>query len=386
MSIIQQAKRPISFPSLALRLQLAVSAAGLVAMSGCVAVDQPAAKRPMPPGANTMAKPSTELMQRPPAEVRMSAEQMTEPTIQKGTGRFIDTSAQLSRTGKGNYVVKLNAVPVADAVQQVLGDTLGLSYVVEGEIAGAISVDTARPVDQRTLLEMLSGALAGSVAALINEGGFYRVTTAEAALASTSRIVGYGSSVSDLKVVRACRWCRFVSSRRPRWKRSSSRSLPKAPSPVSMLPTQPSHHQVRTRAAPPAFWKWWTCSTSTTWPACRFALLPVKNTSATGLVTELDQLFGAASGTPMAGLVRFIPIERLNAVMAISPQPQQLEQVQTWMERLDRSGRLSDQSFHVVPLQNRAAKRWPSCFSAHCRIIRRSSPTIRCLPTRSVRI
>ena len=87
-----------------------------------------------------------------------------------------------------------------------------------------------------------------------------------------------------------------------------------------------------------------------------FALLPVKNTSATGLVTELDQLFGAASGTPMAGLVRFIPIERLNAVMAISPQPQQLEQVQTWMERLDRSGRLSDQSFHVVPLQNRAAK------------------------------
>ncbi len=87
-----------------------------------------------------------------------------------------------------------------------------------------------------------------------------------------------------------------------------------------------------------------------------FALLPVKNTSANGLVSELEQLFGASSGTPMAGLVRFIPIERLNAVMAISPQPQQLEQVQTWMERLDRSGRLSDQSFHVVPLQNRAAK------------------------------
>jgi general secretion pathway protein D len=355
MSIIQQAKRPISFPSLALRLQLAVSAAGLVAMSGCVAVDQPAAKRPMPPGANTMAKPSTELMQRPPAEVRMSAEQMTEPTIQKGTGRFIDTSAQLSRTGKGNYVVKLNAVPVADAVQQVLGDTLGLSYVVEGEIAGAISVDTARPVDQRTLLEMLSGALAGSGAALINEGGFYRVTTAEAALASTSRIVGYGSSVSDLKVGPGVQVVplRYISA-------TEMEKILKPIAPegaIARVDVARNLLIIKSDSRSTASLLEMVDMFDVDYMAgMSFALLPVKNTSATGLVTELDQLFGAASGTPMAGLVRFIPIERLNAVMAISPQPQQLEQVQTWMERLDRSGRLSDQSFHVVPLQNRAAK------------------------------
>ena len=355
MSIIQQAKRPISFPSLALRLQLAVSAAGLVAMSGCVAVDQPAAKRPMPPGANTMAKPSTELMQRPPAEVRMSAEQMTEPTIQKGTGRFIDTSAQLSRTGKGNYVVKLNAVPVADAVQQVLGDTLGLSYVVEGEIAGAISVDTARPVDQRTLLEMLSGALAGSGAALINEGGFYRITTAEAALASTSRIVGYGSSVSDLKVGPGVQVVplRFISA-------TEMEKILKPIAPegaIARVDVARNLLIIKSDSRSTASLLEMVDMFDVDYMAgMSFALLPVKNTSAMGLVTELDQLFGAASGTPMAGLVRFIPIERLNAVMAISPQPQQLEQVQTWMERLDRSGRLSDQSFHVVPLQNRAAK------------------------------
>ncbi len=47
---------------------------------------------------------------------------------------------------------------------------------------------------------MLSGALAGNGAALINEGGFYRIATTEAALASTSRTVSYGSKVSDLKV------------------------------------------------------------------------------------------------------------------------------------------------------------------------------------------
>ncbi len=355
MFIISKAKRSAGFAPLTTRLRLAVSAVAMIAVSGCVAVDPPRAKRPLPTGASAVMKPSPETMQRPPAEVRMSPEQVTQPTIQKGTGKFIDTTAQLTRTGRGNYVVKLNAVPIADAVQQVLGDTLGLSYVIEGEIAGAISVETARPVDQRTLLEMLSGALAGNGAALINEGGFYRVTTAEAALSSSSRTVGYGSRISDLKVGPGVQVVplRYISAtemekilkpiapdgaiarvdvaRNLLILKSDSRSLASLLEMVDLFDVDYM-------------------------AGMSFALLPVKNTSASGLVNELDQLFGASSGTPMAGLVRFIPIDRLNAVMAISPQPQQLEQVQVWMERLDRSGRLSDQSFHVVPLQNRAAK------------------------------
>ena len=355
MSIISQAKRPAGFQPLASRLRLAASALALVAMSGCVAVDPPAHKRPMSPDMSAMMKPAPEVIQRPPAEVRMSPEQATEPTIQKGTGRFIDTNAQLTRTGKGNYVVKLSAVPVADAIQQVLGDTLGLSYVVEGEIAGAISIDTARPVDQRTLLEMLSGALAGNGAALINEGGFYRITTAEAALASTSRTVAYGSSVSDLKVGPGVQVVplRYISA-------TEMEKILKPIAPegaIARVDVTRNLLILKSDSRGIASLLEMVDMFDVDYMAgMSFALLPVKNTSATGLVNELDQLFGAASGTPMAGLVRFIPIERLNAVMAISPQPQQLEQVQTWMERLDRSGRLSDQSFHVVPLQNRAAK------------------------------
>ena len=355
MSIISKAKRPAGLQPLDSRLRLAVSGLALVALSGCVAVDQPRVKRPTPNGGSAAMKPAPELMQRPPTEVRMSPEQMTEPTIQKGTGRFIDTNAQLTRTGRGNYVVKLNAVPVAEAVQQVLGDTLGLSYVIEGEIAGAISVDTARPVDQRTLLEMLSGALAGNGAALINEGGFYRVTTAEAATTSASRTVSYGSSISDLKVGPGVQVVplRYISA-------TEMEKILKPIAPegaIARVDVARNLLILKSDSRSAASLLEMVDLFDVDYMAgMSFALLPVKNTSATGLVNELDQLFGAASGTPMAGLVRFIPIERLNAVMAISPQPQQLEQVQTWMERLDRSGRLSDQSFHVVPLQNRAAK------------------------------
>jgi general secretion pathway protein D len=54
--------------------------------------------------------------------------------------------------------------------------------------------------------------------------------------------------------------------------------------------------------------------------------------------------------------VRFIPIERLNSVLAISAQPHHLDQVQAWMRQLDRTGSMADQSFHVIPLQNRPAR------------------------------
>lgn len=355
MSMFAQAKRPTNFQSLASRLRFAVSAGAIVALSGCVAVDQPAPKRTLPYGESALMKPAPDVIQRPPAEVRMSPEQMTQPTIQKGTGKFVDTTAQLSRTGRGSYVVKLAAVPVADAVQQVLGDTLGLSYVIEGEVAGTISVDTSRPVDQRTLLEMLSGALAGNGAALINEGGFYRVTTADAAQASTSRTVGYGAKLSDLKVGPGVQVVplRYISA-------TEMEKILKPIAPegaIARVDTARNLLILKSDSRSVASLLEMVDLFDVDYMAgMSFALLPVKNTSANGLVAELDQLFGAASGTPMAGLVRFIPIERLNAVMAISPQPQQLEQVQTWMERLDRSGRLSDQSFHVVPLQNRAAK------------------------------
>lgn len=352
MSNILQPSGLAASTSLHRRLQIAVSGATLAALAGCVAVDDAPTKRPPPPVALT---PSPDVMQRQPAEVKMSPEQAIEPSIKKGTGKFVNTNAPLSRTGRGTYVVKLAAVPTADAIEQVLGDTLGLSFVIEGEIAGNISIDTSRPVDQRTLLEMLSGALTGNGAALINEGGFYRVTTADLAANSMSRAVGYGSKLGDLKVGPGVQVVplHYISA-------TEMEKILKPIAPegaIARVDTARNLLIIKSDSRATASMLEMVDLFDVDYMAgMSFALLPVKNTSASGLVTELDQLFGASSGTPMAGLVRFIPVDRLNAVMAISPQPQQLEQVQTWMERLDRSGRLSDQSFHVVSLQNRAAK------------------------------
>ncbi|MET0935699.1 MAG: type II secretion system secretin GspD, partial [Luteibacter sp.] len=56
------------------------------------------------------------------------------------------------------------------------------------------------------------------------------------------------------------------------------------------------------------------------------------------LTPMLDKLFGEKGNTPMAGLLRFIPIERTNSLVVISPQPAYLDEVRSWIDRIDRGG------------------------------------------------
>jgi general secretion pathway protein D len=336
-----------------LRIGLAASVAAVVTLSGCTSVDtgqqRRAPDKPVSSGAD--------MQQRPPSEVRLSADapgQQAEPVIQKGTGRFVDSGASTARSGRGNIVVKLVDVPTADAVQQILGDTLGLNYVIEGEASGSVTIQTARPVDQRSLLQMLAGALASNNLVLINEGGFYRVAPADAA-ATASRIVSYGANPTDLRVgpgvqVVPLRHISAVEMEKILRPIASEGAIARVDTARNLLILkEDARNLVSMLEMVDLFDVDYMAGMS-------FAVLPVKNTSASLLVGELEQLFGAASGSPMAGVVRFIPIERLNSVLAISAQPHHLDQVQAWMRQLDRTGSMADQSFHVIPLQNRPAR------------------------------
>lgn len=351
MSNKNSAKGAAALGKALLRYRLAISTAAVVSLTGCVSAETPYTPRnPAPPLAPNHSAAQA------PSEVRLSPggqDQVVEPTIQKGSGRFVDSAAGINRSGRGNIVVKLVDVEVGAAVQQVLGDTLGLNYVIEGDITGNVTIQTTRPVDQRTLLQMLGGALASADAVLINEGGFYRVAPLEAA-ASASRVVGYGASVTDL---RPGPGVQVVPLRH-----ISATEMEKILRPIAgegaiarvdvarnlLILKEDSRNIASMLDMIDLFDVDYMAGMS-------FALVPVKNTAASNLVYELEQLFGAKSESPMAGLVRFMPIERLNSVLAISSQPQHLDQVQDWMRRLDRSGSLASQSFHVVPLQNRAA-------------------------------
>jgi general secretion pathway protein D len=53
--------------------------------------------------------------------------------------------------------------------------------------------------------------------------------------------------------------------------------------------------------------------------------------------TELEEILGSSTDGPTAGLVRLIPLERLNAILVITPQPVFLQKAKTWIGRLDKA-------------------------------------------------
>ena len=75
------------------------------------------------------------------------------------------------------------------------------------------------------------------------------------------------------------------------------------------------------------------------------------------VMTELDKVFGAAAQSPLAGLLRIVPIERMNALLVISPNPAYLEEAKKWIERLDRGDASGGLRFFVYHLQNQRAEK-----------------------------
>ncbi len=83
-----------------------------------------------------------------------------------------------------------------------------------------------------------------------------------------------------------------------------------------------------------------------------FGLYPLENIEVSDVVTELEKLFDKDAKTPMAGMFRFVPIERLNAVLIITHQPRYLEEIKKWVVRLDRTDAVAGEGAMVYRVQH----------------------------------
>lgn len=81
-----------------------------------------------------------------------------------------------------------------------------------------------------------------------------------------------------------------------------------------------------------------------------FALVPLKEASASAVSGELAQMFGQGN----AQALRALPIQRMNAVLLMSRTASLVTRAQDWIDRLDQAG-TDTRKVHVYPVQNRRA-------------------------------
>lgn len=74
-----------------------------------------------------------------------------------------------------------------------------------------------------------------------------------------------------------------------------------------------------------------------------------------GGATSAGAANAIAAANPLQGLIRVFPVERLNALVVVTPRSHLLTQVETWIRRLDRPADALEANLFVYPVQNGSA-------------------------------
>ena len=72
---------------------------------------------------------------------------------------------------------------------------------------------------------------------------------------------------------------------------------------------------------------------------------------------EIEKLLGQRDANPLGGLIRIVPIERMNALLVVTPNPAMIEKAREWIEKLDAGVGGEGVRFYVYNLQNSRAER-----------------------------
>ncbi|MGH8578046.1 MAG: type II secretion system secretin GspD, partial [Gammaproteobacteria bacterium] len=80
-------------------------------------------------------------------------------------------------------------------------------------------------------------------------------------------------------------------------------------------------------------------------------LFKLKDAEAKTLHAEMEKIFGEKD-SPLSGVVRMVPVERLNALLVVTSRPGYLEHAREWVERLDQVADAVGPRLFVYRVQN----------------------------------
>ncbi|MGX2039062.1 type II secretion system secretin GspD [Methylocaldum sp. MU1018] len=255
-----------------------------------------------------------------------------------------------ARRKEGKYTLNFDDADLGEVAKVMLGDMLKVNYVLSPKVAGKVSLQTARPLADDELLPTLEMLLKINGAVLIRDKGLYRIepeTTATAdapgarlGIAGQSLPAGYQLRVVPLRYVGVQEMQKVIEPMMP------PKSIVRADENRNVMVLAGTGEELEgvletIRMFDVDFMQ-----------GMSVGLYPLKNVEPAMLTEELNKVLGDTTKGPLAGVIRLLPIERLNAILAVTPQPRYLDEVETWVERLDRYSSTRAGGVHVYRVQN----------------------------------
>ena len=272
----------------------------------------------------------------------------------RGTGSFIN-SGSAARTGpadsEGEVTLNFQGSPIPEVVKTVLGDILGLNYAINDAVSGTISMRTTRPIARDALVPVLDNLLRMNGAALIKSQDFYEVVHTDdarvAGLTPSLRLSsdkGYQVLIVPLRYVGAKEMVRILETVK------SGKATVMADEFRNILTIAGSHGELFNLRETISIFD------VNQLKGMSVGLFRLEHVEVGTLLAELETIFGDNANGPLAGLVRFMPMDRLNAIMVITQQEKYLRDVEVWIDRLDQAENPHGMNMYVYYVQNGKAE------------------------------
>jgi general secretion pathway protein D len=355
-----------TFPRRILPVTLLLGTALL--LSACAqnkpAIDPPVIPPPAPASQRQVIPGATPATTEAAARVQTGAAETSDRArVFKGSGVVVRgqqpggglPNSQISQTTGGNVVLNFEGADLREVIRNILGDILNESYTIDPAVGGQVTIRTSSGIPREALMATLETLTRMNGATIVREGELYKVIPQAAAvrgnvtpqLGNSQRALPSGFSVQiiPLRYVGVREMLRILE---PFAKDAQAVRVDDLRNLLIIAGTERElRHLIET-----------VDMFDIDWMACMSAgVFTLQNADVKSVMGELDKVLGDRQNNPLAGIIRIIPIERMNAILVISPNPQYLEEAKKWVERLDRGGGGDGVRFFVYHLQNTRAER-----------------------------
>ena len=240
------------------------------------------------------------------------------------------TDAGADTSGDG-YDLNFENAPVTTVAKVILGDILGVGYIIDPRVQGTITLASGRAVSKADVLFVLENALRMSNVAMVRDRSGYRLIPAADATGSgfvdtdEATRAGYGISVMPLRYVSAQAMLKLLDGFgiKPNAVRvDNARNM------IIIQGTGPERRSaVDTMLSFDGDWM----------RGQSVGVFPIRNSTPEPIITEIEKIMDTGEGGLSQNLIKFQPVSRLNAILVVTRKPEYLKTVATWIKRLDES-------------------------------------------------
>lgn len=270
-------------------------------------------------------------------------------TIEQGTGAFIRMSRhKRAHRGSGTSGFELNFVntDIKTVVNSVLTQALGLPVIIDPGVSGALTLESDQPLTAQQAMASLEFALRSEGLVLVRISGVFHVMPSKRAIRRVNQISltdhirsGFGVYIVPLKYVSARNMASIIKPFVPK------DDLVRADSARNLLELSGTDQEIRSLTHMIRMFDVnWLSGMS-------FALFPVKYTTPKTLADELSRIFSGPN-TPIAGLIRVVPLKSINSILVVTPQAKYLHFIKSWIARLDVGSLTPGRRLYVYDVQN----------------------------------